>query len=931
MRSTRSLLSVAGLALTLNAGASGAVTPSPPSVPTIPYEKYRLGNGLEVILAQDRTLPVVAINLWYHVGAANEEPGRTGFAHLFEHMMFTGTKHAKRGLADELLAAAGVSDSNATTSFDRTNYFDTVPSNQLELALWTHADRMGYLLDSLDQTALSNQQDVVRNERRQSSENRPYGIVDEAMFHALFPAGHPYRPMIIGSHVDIQAARIADVRDFFKRYYRPNNATLVIAGDFATANAKRLVQKEFGTFRRGVDIASPSVVTPALTSEQRLTVTDQIELERLDIGWLTPPKFAPDDAELTIASSILAGGKASRLYQKLVHDLEVAQDVSADQDSYALTSIFQLQAVARAGHTAAELQPLVDAELKRLADEGPTDREVERARNQIERTLYADLQKVGGRADQLNMYNQYLGDQGYLPKDIERYARVSAADVKRAVRERLRGNARVVIYAVRGEKKLDSDPPPPAPIVASGTESINADEPWRNTPPKPGPVRVPVLPKPQSFKLANGLTVLHLQRPQMPLVSIELVVNGGLASTDPALPGVPDFAASLLDEGTTTRDSLAIAEQLEQLGSAYNALTLRDTTTLVVESLSRNAGDSMRVLADIAQHPVFPPDEIERERKSRESEIASAREEGATLAGAAFARAVFGPANPLGVPGIGTEQSVAQTTRDDLNRWWQARFRPQNAALIVVGAIDAASARELAEREWGAWQGVGTAPAPAAVPVPTMIKARAIIVDKPNAPQTELRVGRLGTVRTTPDYPALQVLNFIVGGGYTSRINQNLREDKGYTYGAQSRFDYGRTQGAFYVATAVRTDVSGPAVAEILAELARAHSSPISPSEMAQGRGALMQSLPARFETNGAVAASFSDLFVYAFPLDYFQRLPAEYASVRAPAADKLAHRYLDPSTMVIIAVGDRKQVEPALAKLGIESIQVWPIAGTLF
>jgi len=901
------------------------------AAPAVAFEKYTLPNGLEVILVEDHKLPLTAVNLWYHVGPANEAPGRTGFAHLFEHMMFAATRHVPRGLADRLLEGAGATDSNGSTDFDRTNYFDTVPSNQLELALWTHADRMGYLLDSLDQTALSNQQDVVRNERRQSSENRPYGIVDEAMFHALFPVGHPYRPMIIGSHVDIQAARIADVRDFFKRYYRPNNATLVIAGDFDTANAKRLVQKEFGTFRRGVDIASPSVVTPALTSEQRLTVTDQIELERLDIGWLTPPKFAPDDAELTIASSILAGGKASRLYQKLVHDLEVAQDVSADQDSYALTSIFQLQAVARAGHTAAELQPLVDAELKRLADEGPTDREVERARNQIERTLYADLQKVGGRADQLNMYNQYLGDPGYLPKDIERYARVSAADVKRAVRERLRGNARVVIYAVRGEKKLDSDPPPPAPIVASGTESINADEPWRNTTPKPGPVRVPVLPKPQSFKLANGLTVLHLQRPQMPLVSIELVVNGGLASTDPALPGVPDFAASLLDEGTTTRDSLAIAEQLEQLGSAYNALTLRDTTTLVVESLSRNAGDSMRVLADIAQHPVFPPDEIERERKSRESEIASAREEGATLAGAAFARAVFGPANPLGVPGIGTEQSVAQTTRDDLNRWWQARFRPQNAALIVVGAIDAASARELAEREWGAWQGVGTAPAPAAVPVPTMIKARAIIVDKPNAPQTELRVGRLGTVRTTPDYPALQVLNFIVGGGYTSRINQNLREDKGYTYGAQSRFDYGRTQGAFYVATAVRTDVSGPAVAEILAELARAHSSPISPSEMAQGRGALMQSLPARFETNGAVAASFSDLFVYAFPLDYFQRLPAEYASVRAPAADKLAHRYLDPSTMVIIAVGDRKQVEPALAKLGIESIQVWPIAGTLF
>ena len=363
------------------------------ALPTIPYEKYRLGNGLEVILAQDRSLPIVAVNLWYHVGAANEEPSRTGFAHLFEHMMFTGSKHIRRGRADELLSAAGVSDSNATTSFDRTNYFDTVPSNQLELALWTHADRMGYLLDSLDQTALTNQQDVVRNERRQSYENRPYGIVEEAMFHALFPQGHPYRPAVIGSHVDIQSARLADVRDFFKHYYRPNNATLVICGDFDTATAKRLVQKQFGSFKRGADVPPPSVTTPPLVSEQRLIVTDQIELERVDLAWLTPPKFKSGDAELAIAATILAGGKASRLYQKLVYDLQVAQDVSADQDSYALTSIFDVQAVARAGHTAAELQPLIDAEIAKLAGDGPTAAEVERARNQIERSLYQGLQK----------------------------------------------------------------------------------------------------------------------------------------------------------------------------------------------------------------------------------------------------------------------------------------------------------------------------------------------------------------------------------------------------------------------------------------------------------------------------------------------------------------------------------------------------------
>ena len=922
----RRFLFLAMLGLTLGTRfASGA------ALPTIPYEKYKLANGLEVILAQDRSLPIVAVNLWYHVGAANEEPGRTGFAHLFEHMMFTGTKHIRRGLAEELLTAAGVTDSNASTSFDSTNYFDTVPSNQLELALWTHADRMGFLLDSLDQTALTNQQDVVRNERRQSTENRPYGVVDEAMFRALFPPGHPYRPAIIGSHVDIQAAKLADVRNFFKRYYRPNNATLVICGDFDTASAKRLVQKQFGAFKRGDEVPPPAVTTPQLASEQRMTVTDQIELERVDMAWLTQPKFKPGDAELSIAATILAGGKASRLYQKLVYELEIAQEVAAEQDSYALNSIFVVQTVARAGHTAAELKPLVDAEIARLAADGPTAAEVERARNQIERSLYQGLQKVGGRADQLNMYNQYLGDPGFLPKDIERYTRVTAADVQRVVRDTLRPNARVVILAVRGEKKLDPDPPAPPAPVASGTESINADEPWRTTAPKPGPVRSPVLPQPQSYKLANGLTVMHFQRPLMPIVTAELVVNAGLASTNPALPGVPGFAAAMLDEGTRTRNSRQLAEQFEQLGAAYSAQTRRDVTSVGVDGLSRNFGNTMTLLADVAQHPTFPAEEVERQRKARLSDIASAREDPGLLAGMAFARAVYGPANPNGASSIGTEQSVAKTTGADLRHWWQAQFRPANAALIVVGDIDAASLRTLVEREWGSWQPTSDA-APAGVPAPaTTTKARAIIVDKPDSPQTSLRMGRLGVERTTPDYPALQVLNHVVGGSYTSRINQNLREDKGYTYGAQSRFDFGRRQGSFYVATAVRSDVTEPAIHEIITELTKAQSAPLTAAELEMARGALTQSLPARFETNGATSSSFSDLFAYGLPLDYFRRLPAQFSSVKVTSTDALARRFLDPASMVIIAVGDRAKLEAALAKLGIGPIEVWPVAGTLF
>jgi zinc protease len=868
------------------------------------------------------------------VGAANEEPGRTGFAHLFEHMMFTGSKHIPRGVAEKLLEGAGGSDSNASTSFDRTNYYDTVPANQLELALWTHADRMGYLLDSLDQTALSNQQDVVRNERRQSYESRPYGVADEALIHALFPPGHPYRAAIIGSHLDIQAANLADVRDFFKRYYRPNNATLTLVGDFDTAAAKRLVQKYFGSFKRGPDVPQPSAVTPALTSEKRLTVTDRIELERIDLAWLTPPRFKAGDAELAIAGYILAGGKSSRLYKKLVYELQVAQEVSASQDPYALTSFFEIEAMARSGHTAAELQPLIDAELDRLASEPPSEAEIESARNQLERALYQGLQRVGGRADLLNLYNQYTGDPGYLPKDIERYARVTPADVQRAVREHLSKDARVVMLAVRGEKRLDPDPPA-APVVRNpGTQAINADERWRNATPRAGPTHVPALPAPQSFVLANGLRVLYLPRPNLPIVSAHLVVDAGRAAGDPALPGVSDFTAAMLEEGTTSRTSQQLSDELERLGAAYASQTLRDVTSLEIDALARNFPDALGLLADMAQHPTFPADEIERQRSSRLSSIAELREDARTLADVALALALYGPAHPYGNSTIGTEASVKRIGEADLRALWQRHFRPDNAALIVVGAIDPARLKALVERQWGDWKqptsAVATA-ADAASARPAPASARVIIVDKSDSPQTELRIGRIGTVRTTPDFAALQVLNEAFGGAFTSRLNLDLREDKGYTYGIGSRFNYGRAPAPFVIRSAVRSDVSAPAVKQIFAQLSRVTSSPLTADELTRARGSLTQSLPALFETNEATAGSFADLFAYGLPLDYYRKLPPRFGAVTAPAIESLARRYLDPARMVVIAVGDRKNLEPTLRALNLGPLEVWAIDGKLF
>ena len=347
-------------------------------------------------LSEDHRLPLTAVNLWYHVGPANEERGRTGFAHLFEHMMFQGSKHVASDAHFKILEGAGASLINGTTDFDRTNYFETVPSNQLELALWIESDRMGYLLEKVDRAALANQQDVVRNERRQSVENQPYGIVEEAMFHQLFPPEHPYYASVIGSHADIQAARLDDVKQFFKQYYAPNNASLAVVGDIDPAATRRLIEKYFGPLKRGPDVPPITVQTPAIAAERRQTVSDRIELPRVYMAWITPPIFKPGDADADITAAILGGGKSSRLYKHLVYDQQIAQQVSSQQYSLMLGSLFDIEVTARPGHTVQELEKSIDAELEAMRRDGPDGKEVERARNSIETRMVQALESLGG-------------------------------------------------------------------------------------------------------------------------------------------------------------------------------------------------------------------------------------------------------------------------------------------------------------------------------------------------------------------------------------------------------------------------------------------------------------------------------------------------------------------------------------------------------
>ena len=898
-------------------------------VPRLEFEKYTLPNGLEVILSQKRGLPMVAVNLWYHVGPANEEPGRTGFAHLFEHMMFQSTKHVPADSHIQLLEAAGASDLNGTTDFDRTNYFETVPANQLELALWLESDRMGYLLEKVDQAALSNQQDVVRNERRQSVENQPYGLAEEAVVQALFPKGHPYYGYVIGSHEDIQAAQLDDVQRFFRQYYAPNNATMAIVGDIDVAQTKKLVEKYFGTLKRGPAVPAPKAEPVRITAERRLTVPSRVELPRVYMAWLTPPIFKAGDAEADITATILGAGRSSRLFKKLVYEQQIAQNVSAQQQSLTLGSVFQIEATARPGHTAAELEKAIDEELAALRAQPPAAREVEMARNTIETNVIGGLERLGGFggiADRLNSYNHFLGNPDYLQKDIQRYRAVTPAAVQGFVREHLPGSARVVLHAVPGQPAATAAAPATAPTTTAqrqqgGGEAINADESWRFEMPKAGPPKPLELSTPATTTLSNGLTLILNQRPGVPIVAGNLVLKTGSDANPTSKPGLANFVAAMLDEGTASRNALQIADEVAQLGALLTTGSSMDATTVSARSLAKNFPATLNLMADVTLHPAFPAEEVERQRAARLGQLVQQRDNPSAVAGQVASAALYGEGHPYGYSEIGTEASVKGMTREDMLAFWKQNFVPNNAALVVAGDISMNELRGLAEKAFGAWQ--RGAPVRPALSNPETTRARVIIVDKPGAPQTQLRVVSVGAARSSPDFRPLQVMNTALGGLFSSRINMNLRERNGYSYGTYSNFVFRRHPGPFQVAGGVRTDATAPAVIEVFNEIRGIQKEPLGADELQKAKDSLANSLPGAFETSANAVSSFSNVFTYDLGLDYYTRYAQQVNAVTAEQALNVALRYLQPDRLVVVAVGDRKVIEPELQKLNLGAIEI--------
>jgi zinc protease len=910
--------------------------PKPLVVPVLPYEKYTLPNGLEVILYENHKLPLVAVDLWYHVGPVNEKPGRTGFAHLFEHMMFEGSEHVGEKAHIKYLEGAGATDINGTTSYDRTNYFETVPSNQLELALWLESDRMGFLLETLDRAKVTNQRDVVRNERRQG-EGTPYDLADEAVGHLLFPKTHPYYGNVIGSHADIESARLNDVRDFFQHYYIPNNASVAIAGDFDRAKVKALVAKYFGPIPRGPAVEKPAVVTPPIESERRATVTDTVQLPRVSIGWLTPQAFKPGDADADFFMTVLGGGKTSRLYRKLVYEQQIAQTVKCENESLTLTSMAECDVTARPGVKPEDLEAAIDKEIALLREKGPTQAELDGARTEYLTEKITGLQRLGGFggvADMMDRYNQYLGDPGYLPKDIARYQAVTTASVRAIGQKEFGQNQRVVVYAVPGKKVLEDVPRSPedtdahVKVTPPYSPQFETAQNWRKDVPKPGPAPELHLPAPKTFALKNGLKVYLVEEHTLPVISASLVDLAGSEENPADKPGLAAFAARMLSEGTNTRSSVELADDAESIGAQLMTNATMDKAGATIGVLSNNTDAAFVLLSDVSLHPAFKAEEVERVRKQRLVAIRQEADQPVATALRVGWKTLYGD-SPYAYRDIGTTASVKTITGEELQQFWSEHYAPGNAALFLAGDVTEAEARRLAENNFGGWTAGGARPAQ--IPQVSVAPSRkVVIVDKPGAPQTALFAFGLGLPRATPDYPAVNVMNSVLGGLFASRINMNLREKNGFTYGASSQFVFRRGAGPFLAGARVRTDVTGPAARELFVELNRMRTDPATEDELHLAKEYELRSLPGNFETVKETAGLMSEIFTYGLAVNYYQKLPGEYAAVTAAEVEKAAQEHVHPDNLIVVAVGDRAKIQPELEKLNLGPIEVRDESGDL-
>ncbi len=911
MKSTprRALVFAVLLGLATGAFARPAASTAP-AAPTIVFEKYTLPNGLQVILHVDRKLPIVHVNQWYHVGSKNERPGRTGFAHLFEHMMFQGSGNAKEDYftyVETLGANLQEGGVNGTTNQDRTNYFATVPSSNLETLLWLESDRLATLPEAMTKEKLDNQRDVVKNERRQGLENTPYGRWYKLVLENLYPAGHPYSWPTIGSPEDLTAASLEDVTDFFKTYYTPNNLSLVIAGDFDPTEAKRLVEKYYGSIPPGPPLDRPTLWIPTLDGEKIVEATDRVPQDRVHMVWPTPPGFSPGDADLDLASLILADGLSARLNKALVYDRPLCTGVQAFQASSEIASWFAVIATARPGVSLEEIEKVVSEELEKLARTGPTPAELARAKTKQEFAFVTALEGIGGfggKSDRLNQYNTLLGDPGKLEWDMARYRDATAASVKGAVAKYLDTKNRLLVR-FRVEK---SGRPSEAAVDRSKEPPTGTDKPF-------------LAPTVQTAKLPNGMDLFVAERAELPMVDVTFVTRAGAEADPPGQAGLAHLTVTQLDMGTPTRKALEIEDALGDLGVALTGAAGRESARVSFETLKRNLDPAMAIASDVIRNASYPASEFDREKK-RHLDVLAQQEKNANAVGARVRSVLaFGPDHPYGRPVQGLPSTIEKLTRDDLARFHADRWKPGSSALVISGDVSLAEATALATRYFGSWEG-GAAPA---VPIPPPSPAapgRVYVVDRQDAAQTYVTQFLPAPERRTPDYYTLALADTVFGGGgFGTRLNLNLREDKGYSYAVFSSLVLYEDAGIWYSAGGVQTNKTRESVVEFDKELKGMTARPLSETEFADTKARKTRGYAQQFETLGRINQQIADLWASELPMSELQREYDDTVKATLAETNAAARKYARPEKAAFVLVGDYAKIGPGLKELTLGEI----------
>lgn len=888
-------------------------------LPPVKITQYKLKNGLTVVLHQDRSTPVVAVNTWYHVGSKNEVTGRTGFAHLFEHMMFQGSKNYNNDYFTPLQEAGG--SINGTTNQDRTWYYETVPSNFLELAIFMEADRMGGLLEAMTQEKLDNQRDVVKNERRQRVDNQPYGASFEKIGEIMYPKGHPYNWTTIGSLEDLQAASLEDVKGFFRQYYVPNNTILVLSGDFDEKQAKGWVEKYFGPIPAGAEITRPNPDMPKLDKEIRTQVEDSLaRFPRRYMVWHSVKQYAPDEAALDILGSILSSGRTSRLQSNLLYGKELVSTIGGGNGTNEIGGTFQIQATARPGKSLDDIEKEINIEIERIKKDPPTAEELARAKNSIESQTIFGLQTVLGKGSQIGNYAGYLNNPDWFQADLDRYQKVTAADVQRVANQYLTANRLVMTYVPKqGEANRSNSAANRPTSVKPPTKADNAATTEAQTAalPKPGPNPKLALPPIEKAKLSNGLEVWMVKQSELPIVAMNLVFKTGATAEPKGKEGVASMAASLLDDGTKTRSADDITNQLAGIGSNLNANSTWDSTNVSLQTLTKNLDQALNIYSDVIVNPSFPATEVESLRRRSLIGLQQQKTNPNLIGNIAYSKVLYGSEHPYGRQMNGNEKTVPGITRDDIVKFYEGTYRPNNGVLIVVGDVNKKTLIPKLETAFAGWKPgeVLTSTVPAAG---KLDKTGIYLVDRPGSAQSVVTIGQVGIDRSNPDYFPVVVMNTVLGGGITSRISMNLREDKGYTYGANSGWSYRKGAGPFSAGGDMQTAVTKEAVYEVMKELQDIRGGrPITQKELDYNKQSLIRRYPGQFETIGAISGQLSNLVVYGLPDTYFNDYIGKINAVTLDDVNRVANKYLDPSKMAIVIVGDRKVIEGGLKELG--------------